>query len=136
MDLLEPGSPDYGPAPIYGYGKGPLDGDSSSNSSEGGSGPFSGQPAFSQGASAPSYPTGAPRAWSDSSHSAPSRQGYKAKPLHEYLTDHGPQGQASIHTEVLEFVTTTRKFWVHVRYFQSLFYHKNNTRLKGFMLQD
>lgn len=84
MGLLEPGSRDHGPALVYGYGKGPTDGDTSSNSSNGGTGPFSGQLALSQGAPRPSYPTGAPRACSNSSHSATSRQGYKSKSLHEH----------------------------------------------------
>ncbi|KAJ8446528.1 LOW QUALITY PROTEIN: hypothetical protein Cgig2_027490 [Carnegiea gigantea] len=72
VDLLESGSPDYGPAPVYGYGDGPSDGDSSSSSNDGGSGPFSRQPVLSYGEPGPSYPTGAPRACSGSSHSTPS----------------------------------------------------------------
>jgi len=34
VDLLNPGSPDYGPALVYGYGEGRLEGDSSSSSSD------------------------------------------------------------------------------------------------------
>ncbi|KAJ8430750.1 hypothetical protein Cgig2_009641 [Carnegiea gigantea] len=36
VDLLEPSSLDYGPAPVYGYGEGPLEGDTSSDSNDGG----------------------------------------------------------------------------------------------------
>ncbi|KAJ8431993.1 hypothetical protein Cgig2_005922 [Carnegiea gigantea] len=95
-------SPNYGSAPIYRHYKGPLDSDISSNKCDGGTGPFNGSMASSKPAAGPSFPTGAPHSCFSSSNSATSKKGYRGKSSHEHPTAHGPQGHASMETEVLD----------------------------------
>ncbi|KAJ8427294.1 hypothetical protein Cgig2_003030 [Carnegiea gigantea] len=99
VDLIEPGSPNnYGSVPVYGYGEGPYDGDSSRG--DGGIGPrhhyAHGFPAKSSGGIGPSHPSGAHSSSSSHDGSYTSNQGHRGHSLHEQLTKYHAKGPMSV----------------------------------------
>ncbi|KAJ8438986.1 hypothetical protein Cgig2_018897 [Carnegiea gigantea] len=97
VDLLEPDSPNYGPAPIYGYGDGPSEGDTSSDSSDGGTAArppsqFRHSATFARADAGPSRQVGGRPPCPCLSNSAPPHQGYRGNSLHEHPTAFHTQG--------------------------------------------
>ncbi|KAJ8450363.1 hypothetical protein Cgig2_004820 [Carnegiea gigantea] len=105
VDLLGPGSPDYGPAPVYGYGEGPLEGDISSDSRDGGTTARS-PSQFKYSASCqrtdvgPSRRAGGRSPSPCSSNSVPPLQGYYGHALHEHPTLFHTQGPTNHCTDL------------------------------------
>ncbi|KAJ8427832.1 hypothetical protein Cgig2_030095 [Carnegiea gigantea] len=86
VDLLEPGPLDYGLVPIYGYGKGPSEGDDSTSLSDRDMGPRTyeghGSGTYSMGGMGPSCPRGSHNLGTSRSNSLMSQHGFHEHRVH------------------------------------------------------
>ncbi|KAJ8444578.1 hypothetical protein Cgig2_013857 [Carnegiea gigantea] len=89
--------------PVYGYCEEPSEGDTSSNSSDGGSGTQQPSPhgplATSKEAAGPSRPAGIRNSTSSSSNAATWQQGYRGNSLYKHPTQYHAQGPIIDHND-------------------------------------